>query len=78
MLFGSRARGDARGDSDRDGAVLLMSMSERRDGMGRLAGLRTDSIDETGFFFDLLPFPAGGSEARTPPIWDIRRHGRTR
>ncbi len=43
--------------------------------MGRLAELRVDLIDETGVFFDLMPFSAEGYEARTPLMWDIRGQG---
>ena len=77
VLFGSRARGDAREDSDYDVAVFLKDLPDRWEEMGRLADLRVDLIDETGLFFDLLPFLAEGYEARTPLMWDIRREGRT-
>ena len=76
VLFGSRARGDAREDSDYDVAVFLKDLPDRWEEMGRLADLRVDLIDETGVFFDLLPFQAEGYEARTPLMWDIRGQGR--
>ena len=75
VLFGSRARGDAREDSDYDVAVFLKSMPDSWEEMGRLADLRVDLIDETGLFFDLLPFSAEAYEARTPLMWDIRGQG---
>ena len=75
VLFGSRARGDAREDSDYDVAVFLRTMPNRWDELGRLADLRVELIDETGVFFDLLPFSADAYEARTPLMWDIRGQG---
>ena len=77
VLFGSRARGDARDDSDYDVAVFLKELPDRWAEMGRLADLRVELIDETGFFFDLLPFPADAYEGRTPLMWDIRGQGRS-
>jgi predicted nucleotidyltransferase len=75
VLFGSRARGDARDDSDYDVAVFLKTMPDRWEEMDRLADLRVELIDETGFFFDLLPFAAERYDARTPLMWDIRGQG---
>ena len=50
-------------------------MPNRGDELGRLADLRVELIDETGVFFDLLPFSADAYEARTPLMWDIRGQG---
>lgn len=75
VLFGSRARGDARPDSDYDVAIFLKTLPNRRAEMIRLADLRVDLMDETGEFFDLLPYPAEAYAERTPLMWDIRLQG---
>jgi len=50
VLFGSRARGDARPDSDYDVAVFLHAMTDRGVELGRLAHLSSEIIGETGAF----------------------------
>ena len=52
VLFGSRARGAARLDSDYDLAVFLTALPDRWLEMDRLADLRVRFLDETGAFFD--------------------------
>ena len=51
VLFGSRARGDAKADSDYDVAVFLKHMANRRAELNRLADLRVRFLDEGGPFF---------------------------
>jgi uncharacterized protein len=78
VLFGSRARGDARPDSDYDVAVFVNGMngsSERWAELHRLAALRVKLIDETGAFFDAKPYPAGMYRERSPLMHEIRREG---
>ena len=58
VLFGSRARGDARADFDYDVAVFLKSLPDQRGEVRRMADLRVDFLDDTGAFFDAKPYPA--------------------
>jgi predicted nucleotidyltransferase len=46
VLFGSRARGDARQDSDYDVAVFLQDLTERWPELNRLADLGTDILEK--------------------------------
>jgi uncharacterized protein len=75
VLFGSRARGDARPDSDYDVAVFLKSLPDRWVELDRLARLRVKMIDETGAFFDAKPYPANALQERTPLMHEIRQDG---
>ena len=58
VLFGSRARGDTRPDSDYDVAVFLRDMADRFAEMDRLADPGTDICDETGAFVHARPYRA--------------------
>jgi len=75
VLFGSRARGDARPDSDYDVAVFFKTLPDRWAELDRLARLRVEMIDETGAFFDAKPYPAAALRERTPTMHEIRRDG---
>jgi uncharacterized protein len=76
VLFGSRARGDARPDSDYDVAVFLVGVEDRWAEMDRLTQLSTDILDETGAVINALPFSAGAYRERTPLMHEIRQDGR--
>jgi predicted nucleotidyltransferase len=75
MLFGSRARGDARSDSDYDVAVFLHDMDDLGPELHRLANLETTIIDETGEVVHAMPYRAGSYNERTPLMREIRREG---
>jgi predicted nucleotidyltransferase len=77
ILYGSRARGDARPDSDYDVAVFLFDMGSRNPGpeLWRMAGLESAVIDETGMVVHAMPYQAGSYAERTPLMREIRREG---
>jgi predicted nucleotidyltransferase len=64
VLFGSRARGDARA-SGYDVAVFLRDLTDRPAELDRLADLGTDILNETGeFIHGCLIAPAPTTSAR--------------
>jgi predicted nucleotidyltransferase len=75
VLFGSRARGDARPDSDYDVAVFLKSLPDRWAELDRLAALRVSLIDEIGAFLDAMPYAAAAYRERSPLMAEIRHEG---
>ena len=75
VLFGSRARGDGRDDSDYDVAVFLSALPDRWAELDRLADLRVRFLDETGAFFDAKPYLAVADRDATPLMHEIRRDG---
>jgi len=76
VLFGSRARGDAREDSDYDVAVFLNDLTDRWPEMNRLADLGTDILEQTGEFIHAMPYRAGSyTDERSPLMYEIRADG---
>jgi predicted nucleotidyltransferase len=75
VLFGSRARGDGRPDSDYDIAVFLNTLPDRWAELDRLADLRVNFLDETGVFFDAKPYPVAAYRDASPLMHEIRREG---
>jgi predicted nucleotidyltransferase len=76
VLFGSRARGDAKPDSDYDIALFLWDMPERGREMVRLAELETDILYDTGAVINAMPFLAGSYRERTGFMSELRKDGR--
>jgi len=76
ILFGSRARGDARPDSDYDVAVFLRDFGGFGREAARIAAIETDILFDTGAVINALPFRAGAYRDRTGLMHELRREGR--
>ncbi len=75
VLFGSRARGDARPDSDYDVAVFLKDFHDRWSEVDRIVPVVTDILYDEGAFIHAMPYRAGAERERTPLMHEIRREG---
>jgi uncharacterized protein len=75
VLFGSRARGDARPDSDYDVAVFLKDLDNFGQEAGRIAEIETDILFDTGAVINAMPFKAGSYRERTGFMGELRREG---
>jgi len=75
VLFGSRARGDARPDSDYDVAVFLRGLDNFGDEAGRIAEIETDILYDTGAVINALPLKAGSHRDATGLMGELRREG---
>jgi len=75
VLYGSRAPGDARSDSDYDIAVFLRDMPDRWTEMDCLADLGTEILYDTDKFVHAMPYRAGAHRERTPLMHEIREDG---
>jgi uncharacterized protein len=77
MLYGSRARGDARQDSDYDVAVFLRDYTPGTSTeLYRLADLSSTILDDTGAFIHAMPYPAGFyNDPHMPLMYAIRAEG---
>ena len=75
VLFGSRARGDARPDSDYDVAVFLNKLETFNDEAARLAAIEIDILYDTGVIINAMPFRAGAYRERTGLMSEVQRDG---
>ncbi len=75
VLYGSRARGDARPDSDYDIAVFLRDFASRWPEAKRLSVIAVELFDATGAAVHAMPFRAGAWRERSPLMGAIRRDG---
>ncbi|MBX9934118.1 MAG: nucleotidyltransferase domain-containing protein [Methylobacterium sp.] len=76
VLFGSRARGEARQDSDYDVGVFLHDLRDFDREARTLAEIETDIVIETGAVIHALPLRAGSHRERTGLMQELRRDGR--
>ena len=76
VLFGSRARGDHRADSDYDIAVFIRNMGSLWDETGPLADIEEEILLDSGLVINALPFPAGAYGASTVFMHEVREDGR--
>ncbi|MGH7111255.1 MAG: nucleotidyltransferase domain-containing protein [Stellaceae bacterium] len=75
VLYGSRARGDHRPDSDYDIAAFIKDPGSFYNESGRLAVITTDILEDTGAVISATPFPAGAYRDRTGFMHELRKDG---
>src|SRR5216684_2251618 len=73
VLFGSRARGDHRPDSDYDIAVFVKDPGDLWDELGTLSEITTAILNDTGAVISAKPFYAGSYRKRTGFMHEVRK-----
>jgi predicted nucleotidyltransferase len=74
VLYGSRARGDARQNSDWDLAVFVRGRPTPRD-LSVLSHIAFDLLMETGAFIQAFPFPANHAQRQSSFYRNVRKDG---
>jgi len=75
VLYGSRARGDHRPDSDYDIAVFIKDPGTLSQEIRRLASITSDILFDTGAMISATPFRAGAYQERTGFMHEVRQDG---
>ena len=76
VLYGSRARRDARADSDYDSAVFLKDLSSRWLEVRRITDIELAERNLTDANIHAMPFPAGSwRDPSSPLLYEIRKGG---
>jgi predicted nucleotidyltransferase len=76
VLYGSRARGGARPDSDYDVAIFLQGLNSRWDEIDTIIDVTHGILVDTGALIHAMPFKAGAYQDRTPLMHELRREGK--
>ena|SRR6056297_298171 len=75
LLFGSRARGEERPESDYDIAVILKDYDWSWDEVVRLADLTADILMDTGADVTAFPIPVEDFKGKTMFTFNILKEG---
>jgi predicted nucleotidyltransferase len=75
VLFGSRARGDHRADSDYDIAVFLHDFVDRWREIDRIIPIVTDILYEHEEFIHAMPYRAEAYQKDSALMYEIRADG---
>jgi uncharacterized protein len=75
VLYGSRARGDAKADSDYDVALFLKELEDRWAEVPRLVEVQLAFRELSEADIHTMPFAAGSWIQRTPLMHEIRKDG---
>jgi predicted nucleotidyltransferase len=75
ILFGSRARGDAKPDADYDVAIFLKNMTDRWQEFDRLLPIVTNILYTDFAFIHAMPYGEKAYDMHTPLMHEIRREG---
>jgi predicted nucleotidyltransferase len=75
ILYGSRARGDHRTDSDYDFIVVIGGPYRAWDEIKRIGRATRHYFHDEGIDVSIKPFDASELDERTVFMWDVRKDG---